>query len=63
MSDKICNCGPIPDPPSEACPIHGKDACPECGGKMISRGIIGYDEHGREQEADWEECASCAFIP
>ena len=35
------------------------DACKHCGGKIVSRGKVGYGSNNQEQEADWEECEKC----
>lgn len=35
--------------------------CPQCGGKMETRGSKGFDRHGREMEAEWDECTKCGL--
>lgn len=36
--------------------------CPKCGGEMENRSLSGLDRHGREQEADWDECVKCGHV-
>ena len=36
--------------------------CPKCGSPMKSFGQIGLDKHGREMEADWDECTKCDYV-
>ena len=36
--------------------------CLKCGGRIVSKGGIGFDRNGQEMECDWDQCENCGEV-